>query len=168
MIARIDLGSIQVDVSNKITSERLLARHILKQSNIICLKDSNKNWGETMKYGTITNVGIAVVLSSQSVWAGDITDTYNAGEPLTNTHLDNIKAAVNDNNATKQSRVNGTCAVGQAIRVINDDGTVICEVDSNSGGDITSVDTLSGSGLTGGASSGDVNLKIAGGFGACK
>src|SRR5437763_11955553 len=48
----------------------------------------------------------------------------------------------------KQNRVTGTCPVGSSIRVINADGSVMCQVDTNSGGTVTSVAT--GSGLTGG------------------
>jgi N-acetylneuraminic acid mutarotase len=47
-----------------------------------------------------------------------------------------------------QNRVTGTCASGSSIRVINADGTVVCEADDNSGGTVTQVST--GTGLTGG------------------
>jgi hypothetical protein len=47
-----------------------------------------------------------------------------------------------------QVRVTGTCASGSSIRVINADGSVVCQADANSGGTVTSVGT--GSGLTGG------------------
>src|SRR5262245_52983837 len=49
---------------------------------------------------------------------------------------------------TLQQRVTGTCPPGSSIRVINQNGSVVCEADDNSGGTVTSVGT--GSGLTGG------------------
>jgi hypothetical protein len=55
-----------------------------------------------------------------------------------------------------QSRVTGSCAANNSIRTINEDGTVVCEFDNNSGGDITSVNA--GSGLSGGGTNGDVTL----------
>lgn len=65
---------------------------------------------------------------------------------------------------TVQARVADSCIAGQSIRAINDNGMVTCEVDSDSGGDITSIDTAADSGLTGGSTSGSVNLRLANGF----
>jgi hypothetical protein len=56
-----------------------------------------------------------------------------------------------------QRRVSATCTAGSSIRAIAAAGTsVTCEVDNDSGGDITSVSA--GAGLTGGGTSGAVSL----------
>ena len=57
-----------------------------------------------------------------------------------------------------QRRVVGSCAAGQAIRAIASDGTVTCEIDDNTGGDITGI--AAGAGLSGGGSSGNVALSV--------
>ena len=57
-----------------------------------------------------------------------------------------------------QRRVGDTCDPGSSVRAINADGTVVCELDDNSGGDVTSVGA--GTGLTGGGASGDVSLGV--------
>lgn len=91
-------------------------------------------------------IKIAVVTGmislSQMVWGDDIADSYNNGDTLTATHMNNIKSAVN----SKQDRVTGACNPGEAIREIASDGTVTCETDDDAGGTVTSVTT--GTGLT--------------------
>ena len=57
-----------------------------------------------------------------------------------------------------QRRVGSTCAAGSSIRAIAADGSVTCETDNNSGGDITSV--VAGTGLDGGGDTGDVTLNV--------
>jgi hypothetical protein len=57
-----------------------------------------------------------------------------------------------------QRRVSNGCTVGSSIRQILEDGSVVCEPDSDSGGDITGVSA--GSGLSGGGVVGDVFLAI--------
>ena len=61
-----------------------------------------------------------------------------------------------------QRRVTGVCAPGQAVRSIDASGGVQCEtLPVGAGGDITAVTTAAGSGLVGGALSGDVALSLA-------
>ncbi len=59
-----------------------------------------------------------------------------------------------------QSRVTAQCSTGSSIRAINADGSVVCETHASAGGDITSVNTPAGGGLTGGAISGDATLSL--------
>ncbi|MDJ0653001.1 MAG: hypothetical protein QNJ40_02525 [Xanthomonadales bacterium] len=68
----------------------------------------------------------------------------------------NTIAAGSVDSSALQLRVSESCAAGSSVRVINSDGSVICETDP--GGDITSVNV--GTGLTGGADAGDASVSV--------
>lgn len=114
--------------------------------------------------GTLSNVAIGTAPLkpckpglSQITWSdGDLTAvTVPAGSGLTGGGASGEITLAADTNYL-QRRVNESCAVGSTIRAINADGTVVCETDRDSGGDITGVSA--GTGLTGGAASGDATL----------
>jgi len=109
-----------------------------------------------MKKFTVVTFGVVVAAYSQFNIAGSITDTYSTGDTLSAPMLDNIKAAVNDNDTSKQDRVTGACGTGQFMFAVNPDGSVAC--DSDSGGDITGV--TAGAGLEGGGTSGEVTISL--------
>jgi len=60
-----------------------------------------------MKYRIRITLLIGLISISQLALSGSITDTYNTGDTLTTTTLDNIKDAVNDNNTRINDLVNG-------------------------------------------------------------
>jgi len=56
------------------------------------------NKGKNMNFRSKIIIVLALSLTSNLIIAGSITDTYTAGDTLTAAKMDNIKAAVNDNN----------------------------------------------------------------------
>ena len=76
---------------------------------------------------------------------GDITDVL-AGSGISVTNPGGPQPSVAIDSTYSQRRVFGSCAAGSSIRLINQDGTAVCESDDNSGGDIT--DILAGSGIS--------------------
>ena len=60
--------------------------------------------------------------------------------------------------AVVQNRVTGACAAGEAVRTINQDGSVACEPVAGGAGDITAV--TAGTGLSGGGTTGAVALAV--------
>lgn len=115
----------------------------------------------------VASLGIGSALAGNVTIPNDFVAGTSAVADEVNENFDAVAAEVNDNDTrisanttNKQNRVSGTCPSGQSIRVINADGTVTCQADTNSGGDITAV--IAGNFLSGGASSGPATLNVVG------
>ncbi len=115
---------------------------------------------ESSGTGTITGVTAATGLTGGGT-TGAVTIGISTGGVGSAQIADGGVAAVDVNSAEVQRRVAGNCVAGQYVRVVNQDGTVICDADANSGGTVTSVAT--GAGLSGGPITGSGTIAVAAG-----
>src|SRR5258708_4994365 len=102
-----------------------------EEKSLLRLGGIMKRLRETILLKTAGCFTLALVsFASPVAWAADLTipKTFVPGTPATaadvNTNFSATSTAVN----SKQNRVTGTCPSGQAIRTVNADGTVVCEV----------------------------------------
>ena len=94
---------------------------------------------------TTAQIGDAAVTGAK-IADGAVTSAKIANGTVTDSDIDTTKV---------QKRVSGTCAAGSAVGQVNSDGSVTCAAF----GDITAV--TAGTGLSGGATSGNATLNIA-------
>jgi len=119
--------------------------------------DNNDLGGITCADGEVAKwTGGVWVCGTDLDSGGDITDVTAGFGLLGGGASGSVPLAVDT--AAIQNRVTGTCPPDSSISTVNPDGTVVCEIDNDSGGDITEV--IAGPGLAGGAASGAATLSL--------
>ncbi|HEV8360892.1 MAG TPA: tail fiber domain-containing protein [Candidatus Thermoplasmatota archaeon] len=113
--------------------------------------------------GAVTSASILdATITASDLATGAVTSAAILDGTITGTDLANgtITSAKTDTTSV-QARVTGACADGKFLQAINQDGTVSCLADTNSGGTVTSITT--GAGLSGGPITGTGTIGIANG-----
>ena len=105
--------------------------------------------GDRIATDAVTNRGLA----PDSVGSPEVVDNSVTGDDIAGSAIGSSEI---DSNQV-QLRVGEGCSAGSSIREILADGTVVCEIDDESEGDITGV--VAGFGLSGGADSGQAQLE---------
>lgn len=131
-----------------------VAIHTLNGDNY--LNDSGSSTGIGYSYGSALPAKLSV--SGTLNATGAITEAGDRVISLAGSGLLKSGRTLSIDDTYVQRRVSGTCPAGSSIRAIAADGSVTCETDDDSGGDITEV--IAGDGLAGGGTSGTVTLQI--------
>lgn len=138
----VDLAQIQSRVSGTCAAGAAV-RVIAADGTVTC---------ETVGDVSALTAGAGLIGGGSS---GDLTLAIATGAVSADMIAPGAIGAAQVNSAEVQRRVSGACATASAVRVVNADGTVVCET----AGDITAVNA--GTGLSGGTASGDATLAVA-------
>lgn len=161
-IAGIDLGDAIVTAA-KLAADAVTSAKILDGTIATLDLADGAITSAKLADGAVTSLKIAdgtIVPADLSFAAGDITGvSVTAGSGLTGGAASG-EATLGVDAAVLQKRVSSSCAAGSSIRAIAQEGTVTCETDDDAGGDITAVTVTTGSGLTGGGTTGALNLAV--------
>jgi hypothetical protein len=127
-------------------------REINADGSVICEPD---NLGAANLFATINPTAGTAPVADATADILNVTGT--SGVTVTGDETtDTLTFAIDETYA--QRRVSSSCGAGSAISAIAANGTVTCEPDNDSGGDVTAVNTTAP--LAGGGGSGDLTLSI--------